>query len=85
MPHLPIQPLPRLFLMPVDSQLHEFLIETHRVVEFAPQILDHIEADLRDHGLQKKRLRQADRHFLEGKTPKVPSIYNLYTFFSWRG
>ena len=27
-PHLPIQPLPRLFLMPVDSQLQQFLIET---------------------------------------------------------
>ena len=73
-PPLPTQPLPRLFLMPVDSQLQQFLIETHRVVEFAPQILDHIEADLRDHGLQKKRLRQADRHFLEGKTPNLANL-----------
>ena len=60
--------------MPVDSQLHEFLIETHRVVEFAPQILDHIEADLMDHGLQKKRLRQADRRFLEGQTPNLANL-----------
>jgi len=73
-PPLPTQPLPRLFLMPVDSQLQQFLIESHRVVEFAPQILDHIEADLREHGLQKKRLREADRRFLEGQTPNLANL-----------
>ena len=73
-PPLPNQPLPRLFLMPVDSQLQRFLIESHRVVEFAPQILDHIEADLREHGLQKKRLREADRRFLEGQTPNLANL-----------
>ena len=73
-PPLPTQPLPQLFLMPVDSQLQQFLIESHRVIEFAPQILDHIEADQREHGLQKKRLRQADRRFLEGQTPDLPNL-----------
>ena len=73
-PPLPNQPLPRLFLMPVDSQLQQFLIESHRIVEFAPPILAHIEADLREHGLEKKRLRQADRRFLEGQTPNLANL-----------
>ena len=60
--------------MPVDSQLQQFLIESHRIVEFAPQILAHIEADLREHGLEKKRLRQADRRFLEGQTPNLANL-----------
>src|SRR6266849_7974559 len=70
-PVLPSQPLPRLFLMPVDSQLREFLVETHRIVEFAPAILDHIEADLDAYGLKKKLLREADQRFLEGQTPDL--------------
>lgn len=73
-PVLPAQPLPRLFLMPVDSQLHEFLVETHRIVEFAPAILDYIRADLDAHGLQKKVLREADRRFLEGQTLDLPAL-----------
>ncbi len=67
-PILPTQALPRLFLMPVDSQLHEFLVETHRIVEFEPAILDHIKGDLDAHGLKKKLLREADQRFLEGQT-----------------
>src|SRR5688572_12102343 len=73
-PLLPSQPLPRLFLMPVDSPLREFLVETHRIVQFAPAILDHIEADLDAHGLKKKLLREADRRFLEGRTLDLPSL-----------
>ena len=60
-PVLPSQPLPRLFLLPVDSQLHQFLVETHRIVQFEPAILDHIEADLDAYGLKKKLLREADQ------------------------
>ena len=73
-PSLPTQPLPRLFFMPVDTELHQFLIETHRIVEFDPPILDRIESDLRGHGLQKKLLREADRRFLEGQTPDLARL-----------
>ena len=73
-PLLPSQPLPGLFLMPVDSQLREFLVEAHRIVEFAPAILDHIEADLDAHGRKKKLLREADRRFLEGQTLDLHSL-----------
>lgn len=70
-PPLPSQPLPRLFLMPVNTELHQFLIETHRIVEFEPAILDRIESDLDAYGLRKKLLREADRRFLEGQTPDL--------------
>ena len=73
-PRLPSQPLPRLFLMPVDSQLHQFLVETHRIVEFEPAILDHIEWDLDAYGLKKKLLREADRRFLEAQTLDLPRL-----------
>src|SRR3972149_1073523 len=70
-PSLPSQPLPRLFLMPVNSELRQFLIEAHRIVEFEPAILQRIESDLDAYGLRKKRLREADRRFLEGQTPDL--------------
>ncbi|MCI0621115.1 MAG: hypothetical protein L0387_05490 [Acidobacteria bacterium] len=73
-PALPSQPLPRLFLMPVDSQLHQFLVETHHIVEFEPAILDRIEVDLDAYGLKKKLLREADRRFLEGQTLDLPRL-----------
>lgn len=73
-PLLPSQPLPMLFLMPVNSQLHEFLCESHRIVEFQPAILQRIEADLDAYGLKKKLLREADRRFLEGQTLDLPSL-----------
>jgi len=58
----------------VDSQLHQFLVETHQIVEFEPAILDHIESDLDAYGLRKKLLREADQRFLEGKTPDLPRL-----------
>jgi len=60
--------------MPVDSPLHQFLVETHRIVEFEPAILDHIESDLDAYGLKKKLLREADRRFLEGQTLDLPTL-----------
>jgi IS5 family transposase len=73
-PPLPSQPLPRLFLMPVDSQLHQLLVETHWIVQFEPAILDHIESDLDAYGLKKKLLREADRRFLEAQTLDLPRL-----------
>lgn len=73
-PALPSQPLPMLFLAPVDSKLHQFLIETHHIVQFEPRILDHIEGDLDAHARRKKLLREADRRFLEGQTSDLPTL-----------
>jgi len=73
-PSLPSRPLPRLFLMPVHTQLHQFLIETHRIVEFEPAILERIESDLDAYGLKKKLLREADRRFAEAQTPDLSNL-----------
>ena len=73
-PALPSQPLPRLFLTPVDSHLHEFLRELHRLVEFEPAILDQIATDLDAHGRHKKLLREADRQFFAAQTPDLARL-----------
>lgn len=73
-PFLPSRPLPRLFLMPVDSELHEFLVEAHQIVAFEPAILTRIESDLDTYGLKKKIVREADRRFLEGQTPDLAQL-----------
>jgi IS5 family transposase len=73
-PALPLYPLPRLFLLPVNTQLHQFLIETHQIVEFEPAILERIESDLNAYGLKKKLVRAADRRFLEGQTPDLANL-----------
>lgn len=73
-PPLPSQTLPRLFLMPVDSEIHQFLVETHRIVQFEPAILERIGCDLEAHGLKKKLLRAADRRYLEGQTPDLQHL-----------
>ena len=70
-PRLPSQPLP---LTPVDSSLHEFLLETHRLVAFEPAILQCIALDLDAHGLKKIWLREADRRFLAGQTADLPRL-----------
>ena len=76
-PALPSQPLPQLFLSPVDSDLHTFLREVHRLAEFEPAILPQIEADLDAHGLHKKRLRQADRRFFAERTADLLHLPSL--------
>ena len=76
-PALPSQPLPQLFLSPVDSDLHTFLREVHRLAEFEPAILPQIEADLDAHGLRKKLLRQADRRFLDQRTADLLHLPSL--------
>ena len=73
-PARPSQPLPRLFLTPVNSHLHEFLREIHRLVEFEPAILDQIATDLDAHGRHKKLLRAADRQFFAAQTPNLARL-----------
>jgi IS5 family transposase len=60
--------------MPANTELHEFLIETHHIVEFEPAMLERIESDLDAYGLKKKLLREADRRFLEGQTSDLSHL-----------
>src|ERR1041385_3795285 len=71
-PVMPSRPLPLLFLAPVDSPFHQFLVQTHRLVESEPALLDRIAADLDAHGLKKKLAREADRRFLDEQTSDLP-------------
>ena len=73
-PPLPAHPLACLFLMPVNTELHQFLIEAHKIAQFQPAILEHIEADLDAYGLKKKLVREADRRFLEAQTPDLSNL-----------
>lgn len=70
-PALPVHPLPRLFLMPLNTELHQFLVQAHKIVRSEPAILERIESDLDAYGLKKKLVREADRRFLEGQTPDL--------------
>jgi IS5 family transposase len=74
LPPLAVHPLPRLFLLPVDTELHQFLIEAHKIAQFEPAILERIEVDLDSYGLKKKLLREADRRFLEAQTPDLAHL-----------
>jgi IS5 family transposase len=62
-----ISPLP-------DTDLRDFLDEVDELLRFAPQIIEKIEQDLDSHALQKKRLREQDREFLQNQTAKLPSL-----------
>jgi hypothetical protein len=73
-PSLPEHPLPRLFFMPVDTQLHQFLVEAHKIAQFEPAILERIQSDLDAYGLKKKLLREADRRFAEAQTPDLSQL-----------
>lgn len=73
-PPLPVHPLARLFLMPVNTELHQFLVEAHNIVQFEPAILQHIESDLDAYGLKKKLVREADHRFLEAQTPDLGNL-----------
>ena len=72
-PSRPSQPLPRWFLTPENSQLHDCLRAGHRLAEFEPAILQQIEADLDAHGRTKKLLREADHQFWAERTPTYPT------------
>ncbi|HLA41277.1 MAG TPA: hypothetical protein VJ417_14850, partial [Candidatus Glassbacteria bacterium] len=74
LPNLATQPAQIFFFGPTDSQLHHFLLETHQLVEFAPEILDRIQADLQAHALKKKIVREADRRFQESHTADLPAL-----------
>ena len=57
--------------------MHDFLRAVHRLAEFEPAILQHIEADLDAHGLHKKLLRTADRQFWAERTHNLPNLPSL--------
>ena len=56
------------FFCPANTAFGEFLTESANFLLCEPDLTDKIEADLDRHGLEKKRLREADRRFLLERT-----------------
>lgn len=70
----PFMPIPLLFLSPPDSEFLAFLQEANQVVEREPAILARIEADLDQHGKDKKALRIQDAKWEAAKTLGLPLV-----------
>src|ERR1700738_2963826 len=62
------------FLAPIDSQLNDFLNETHQIACLEPSIVGYIDEDLDLHAKKKKLLRLADAQFLAGQTLDLPNL-----------
>jgi len=63
-----------LFLPVPDTDFREFLAEVLELIRYAPEIVVAIEKDLDDVAREKKRLRLADRRFLESQTAALPAM-----------
>lgn len=62
-------------IMPVSAtDFRDFLDEVDELVQLAPEILVAIENDLDTHVFAKRRLRMADRKFLDGRTDELPEL-----------
>jgi len=67
-------PVGNLFLPVPDTEFHDFLEQIDEFVKFAPEILEAIERDLDKHGKKKKKVRLADKRFVEEMTGELPDI-----------
>ncbi len=63
-----------LFLPVPDTDFRDFLDEVSELARFAPEIITAIEGDLDAHAREKKKLRLADRKFLESRTADLPEL-----------
>jgi len=63
-----------LFFPVPDTEFHDFLEQIDELVKFAPEILEAIERDLDERGKKKKKLRLADKQFVEEMTGELPDI-----------
>jgi Transposase DDE domain len=73
-PDLANRPQQLVFLIPIDSQLNDFLNEIHQIALLEPSIVERIDEDLDLHAKKKKLLRLADAEFLAGQTLDLPKL-----------
>lgn len=59
------------FFCPPNTDLGEFLLECEHLLEFAPDILDRIQADQERLGLEKKASRLEDRRWVEQQSSSL--------------
>lgn len=67
-------PVGNIFLPVPDTDFRDFLKQSEELVRFAPEILEAIEQDLDEHGKKKKKVRLADKRFVEELTGELPGI-----------
>ncbi len=63
-----------LFLPVPDTEFHDFLEQIDELLDFAPEIMEAIERDQDEHGKKKKKVRLADKRFIEEMTGELPGI-----------
>lgn len=63
----------RILLAP-DSEMKEILLEGLQLAGAHPEILERIQADLDQHALEAKQLREADKRWYEGMIDQLPNI-----------
>jgi len=67
-------PVGNIFLPVPDTEFRDFLEQIDELVTFAPGILEAIERDLDEHAKKKKKIRLADKRFVEELTGELPGI-----------
>ena len=65
------------FFCPANTRFGEFLTESNNFLLSEPNLTCQIEADLDRHGLEKKRLREADRRFRLEQTQALEGFESL--------
>ena len=73
-PATPFTPITPMFLSTVDSDLHAFLEESHRLIQAKPSLVEAVDKDLDAHALHKKAMRVADARWLDEQTRMLPGI-----------
>ena len=77
-------PVGNLFLPVPDTEFRDFLEQIDELVRFAPLILESIDQNLDEHGKKKKKIRLADKRFVEELTGELPGIQGNEYFNSYR-
>lgn len=73
----PFTPFFKDFYCAASTDFSEFLAESADLFDSRPDLVEKIEADLDRHGLEKKKLREADRHFLQNRNRALAGFENL--------
>lgn len=77
----PFTPFFKNFYYAASTDFSEVLAETADLFDSRPDLVAKIEADLVQHGLEKKKLREADRLFLQNRNRSLAGFENLPEVF----
>jgi hypothetical protein len=78
-PPPPFAPVPLLFFVAAESDVHVFLREAHHLLEGCPALVEGVEADLDAHARKKKALRLADKAWVVEHTAPLAGMVTAAT------